>query len=122
MRKNLNLKTSWYTSENWNSLIEDGFLPVLAIQSPETHKGTPIHFPEIAPRTKDLDTQEFLRYLEKKVSARKIINSFDILSHISCAPKGVVLLTDKQDDPYREILREYLGRYLDSEITEYEYH
>lgn len=118
MRKNLNLKTSWYSKENWEEVIKNGYLPILAIRNPETHKGTPIHFPQLSPR---YNLQEYREYLEERVVAWKIINSFDVLSHLSCAPVGVVLMTNHKEDPYREVLGDYLGSYLDTEVTEYEY-
>lgn len=121
MRKNLNLKLSWYTPENLNTLIEDGYLPVFVMKNPAVYKGTPIHFPKLVPHGKNITEEEYRNYLEKEIVAWKIINSFDVLSHVSCAPKGVVLLTSTKDDPFRKILGEYLGRYLENKITEYEY-
>lgn len=122
MRKNINLLVSWYSPENMKSLIEDGYLPLLAIGKPEVYSGTPIHFPFLAPRVKDLSPQEYKDYLNTRVTAWRLINTFDILSHVSCAPQGVVILTDLKDDPYREILREYLNYHLETDVTEYEYH
>lgn len=119
MRKNLNLKLSWYTPENWEKLIESGYLPILAIETPDRFRGTPIHFPKLAP--KRLGTTEYKDYLEEKIKPWKILNSMDVLSHVSCAPKGVVILTSTKDDPYRKILGEYLESYLESEVSEYEY-
>lgn len=114
MRKNLNLKTSWYTPENWEILINSGYLPVLAIHSPETHKGTAIHFPKIAP-LREVSQKEYRIYLEENIESWKLIVSLDTLSHVACAPEGVVILTDLEDDPYRKVLGEFLG------IEEYEY-
>lgn len=119
MRKNLNLKLSWYTPENWDKLIEDGYLPVLAIESPEIFYGTPIHFPELMPH--EISLEEYQSYLERRIVSWKIINTFNVLFHVSCAPKGIVILTSKEDDRYRGVLGKYLGRYLETEPTEYEY-
>lgn len=121
MRKNLKVKLSWYSPENLKILVDDGYLPIFAIASPEVYKGTPIHLPVIAPRVKDLSVQEYKSYLENRVIAWKVINSMDVLSHVSCAPKGVVILTDLEKDPYREVLGKFLGGYLSEEVTEYEY-
>lgn len=121
MRKNLNLHVSWYSPENMETLIEDGYLPLLAIGKPEVYQSTPIHFPFIAPRVKNLSLSEYQEYLNTRVTAWRLINTFDVLSHVSCAPRGVVILTDLEDDPYREILREYLDLHLETEVREYEY-
>lgn len=120
MRKNLDLKLSWYSPENWETLIEDGYLPILAIQSPKLLQGTPIHFPELSPKGGN-DLPGYKEYLENKIRGWKIVNSLDVLSHISNATKGVVVLTNHQEDPFRETLGKYLGKFLTSEVTEYEY-
>lgn len=121
MRKNLNLKLSWYSPDNLKKLVEDGYLPVLAIDKPEVYAGTPIHFRQIAPRVKELSLKEYKDYLESVIKSWKIVNSFDVLCHVSCAPNGVVILTDQKEDPYREILGKFLGKYMGSELKEYEY-
>ena len=121
MRKNLELKLSWYSLKNWEDLIKAGYLPILAIHTPKIFKGTPIHYPQISPRVKDFSLQEYKDYLKEKVIGWKIINTLEVLSHVSCAPKGVVILTDTMNDPYRSVLGEYLGEYLNQEVTEYEY-
>lgn len=120
MRKNLNLKLSWYTPENWEKVIKDGYLPILAIREPESFRGTPIHFPELAPKSKTLNSTEFMEYLRKRVSYWKILNSFDILSHVASS-SGVVIFTDTQEDQYRVVLRDYFQCFLDTEVSEYEY-
>ena len=119
MRKNLNLKLSWYTPENWDKVIKDEYLPVLAVRDPKSFKGTPIHFPELAPK-RNLTSTEFMEYLQKRISYWKILNSFDVLSHVASS-KGVVLFTDTQEDQFRVVLRDYFQCFLDTEITEYEY-
>lgn len=120
MRKKLNLKTSWYSKENWDRVIEDGYLPLLAIKDPETHKNTPIHFPKLAPRVKDLTVEEYENYLNTEVIKWKLLNTFDVLKHLASA-SGVVLFTDLKDDPYREALRNSLSKSIENGVSEYDY-
>ena len=54
MRKDLNVKLSWMSEDNWKFFIEQGFLPILAINHPRHNSGTRVHFPELAPKMKVL--------------------------------------------------------------------
>lgn len=125
MRKDLNVKLSWMSEDNWNSLIEAGYLPVLAINHPRHNSGTRVHFPELAPKMKVLRKfenpgEEYYRWLSEKINKWEILHTIDILAHLACA-SGVVILTEKEDDPFRSILGEYLDGVLDNKITEYEW-
>lgn len=125
MRKDLNVKLSWMSEDNWNSLIEDGYLPVLAINHPRHNSGTRVHFPELAPKMKVLRKfenpgEEYYRWLSEKINKWEILHTIDILAHLACA-SGVVILTEKEDDPFRSILGEFLDGVLDNKITEYEW-
>lgn len=125
MRKDLNVKLSWMSEDNWNSLIEAGYLPVLAINHPRHNSGTRVHFPELAPKMKVLrkfenPEEEYYRWLSEKINKWEILHTIDILAHLACA-SGVVILTEKEDDPFRSILGEFLDGVLDNKITEYEW-
>lgn len=125
MRKDLNVKLSWMSEDNWNSLIEAGYLPVLAINHPRHNSGTRVHFPELAPKMKVLRKfenpgEEYYRWLSEKINKWEILHTIDILAHLACA-SGVVILTEKEDDPFRSILGEFLDGVLDNKITEYEW-
>lgn len=125
MRKDLNVKLSWMSEDNWNSLIEAGYLPVLAINHPRHNSGTRVHFPELAPKMKILrkfenPEEEYYRWLSEKINKWEILHTVDILAHLACAD-GVVILTEKEDDPFRSILGEFLDGVLDNKITEYEW-
>lgn len=125
MRKDLNVKLSWMSEDNWNSLIEAGYLPVLAINHPRHNSGTRVHFPELAPKMKILRKfenpgEEYYRWLSEKINKWEILHTVDILAHLACAD-GVVILTEKEDDPFRSILGEFLDGVLDNKITEYEW-
>lgn len=125
MRKDLNVKLSWMSEDNWNSLIEAGYLPVLAINHPRHNSGTRVHFPELAPKMKVLRKfenpgEEYYRWLSEKINKWEILHTVDILAHLACA-SGVVILTEKEDDPFRSILGEFLDGVLDNKITEYEW-
>lgn len=125
MRKDLNVKLSWMSEDNWNSLIEAGYLPVLAINHPRHNSGTRVHFPQLAPKMKILRKfenpgEEYYRWLSEKINKWEILHTIDILAHLACA-SGVVILTEKEDDPFRSILGEFLDGVLDNKITEYEW-
>lgn len=125
MRKDLNVKLSWMSEDNWNSLIEAGYLPVLAINHPRHNSGTRVHFPELAPKMKVLRKfenpgEEYYRWLSERINKWEILHTIDILAHLACA-SGVVILTEKEDDPFRSILGEFLDGVLDNKITEYEW-
>lgn len=125
MRKDLNVKLSWMSEDNWNSLIEAGYLPVLAINHPRHNSGTRVHFPELAPKMKVLRKfenpgEEYYRWLSEKINKWEILHTIDILAHLACA-SGVVILTEKEEDPFRSILGEFLDGVLDNKITEYEW-
>lgn len=126
MRKDLDVKLSWMSEENWQDLINDGYLPVLAINHPKHHGGTRIHFPELAPKIKYLKDSEnpgrdYYARLSENVNKWEILHILDVLAHLACAD-GVVILTEKENDPYRKILGEFLDGVLDNKITEYEWH
>ena len=125
MRKDLDVKLSWMSEENWEKFINLGYLPILAIRHPYNFYKTPIHFPELAAiKKKDLDLEEtkdgFWDFLVSKVNPWKLLNKFDVLAHLASA-SGVIILTEKEEDPFRELLGKFLNcGILENPITEYE--
>ena len=128
MRKDLCVCLSWMSDENWRRAIEIGFLPILAINHPRNFEGTQIHFPDLAPKMKYLkkieDIEEakdmYWDSLSRVVSPWKTLHTFDILAHLSSA-SGVMIFTERKEDPFREILGQYLDGILNFKIREYEW-
>lgn len=125
MRKELKVKMSWLSKENWDNLINEGYLPVLAIKHPKRYMKTPIHFQDLAFKQKPYESLEeskdiYWDMLTEKVNPWKILNTFDILAHLAGAT-GIVILTEKKDDPFRGILGKFLDGFLDEKITEYDW-
>lgn len=125
MRKNLDVKLSWMSDENWDAFIEAGYLPILAINHPGHHGGTRIHFPELAPKMRvlrkfDDPLREYQNWITENINKHEVLRIIDILAHLACAD-GVVILTEKEDDPFRVVLGEFLDGILDNKITEYEW-
>lgn len=125
MRKELKVKMSWLSKDNWEKLIDSGYLPVLAISHPRRFGKTQIHFPELSFKLKHYKSLEeakdiYWDMLSEKVNPWKILNTFDVLAHLACA-SGVVILTDRENDPFREVLGKFLDGILDEKITEYEW-
>ena len=125
MRKDLNVKLSWMSEDNWKFFIEQGFLPILAINHPRHNSGTRVHFPELAPKMKVLRKfenpgEEYYNWLSEKVNKWEILHTLDVLAHLASA-SGVIILTEKEDDPFRKILGAFLDGILDEKITEYEW-
>lgn len=121
---NTNVKLSWLSEDNWKNLIEAGYLPVLAINYPNRFKNTAIHFPELAPNLESLRTSKpefnYLKGLYQNVNRRHLFRIFDVLTHLACAD-GIVVLTEKEDDPYRKILGKFLAEGLENGASEYEW-
>lgn len=127
MRKKLNVKMSWMSEENFENAIKLGYLPILAVNHPKRFRGTKIHFPELAPKVKDFKElpleeakNEYLKALKSLGNPWKILNKFDLLAHLSSA-SGIMILTEKEKDPYREVLSTYFNGILDSDIVDYEW-
>ena len=125
IRKDLDVKLSWFSWENWKEAVERGYLPVLAIVNPKTHKNTPVHFPLLAPRVNPIYEREeqldmYWDHLHGTINPWRVLNTFDVLSHLSCS-SGIMVLTEKEIDPFRELLGMYLDGILDHKITEYEW-
>lgn len=125
MRKDLDVKLSWLSKENLEYFINQGYLPILAVYRPFRYGGTQIHFPWLAPnpnflRAFDCPEDAYFGYLSENVNKRRTLKAFDTLAHLACA-SGIILMTEKEDDPYRFILGEFLDGVLNYPIREYEW-
>lgn len=110
------IKLSWLSDENWENSISQGFLPILAIKYPPKFFKTQIHFPELTSndyQTTDLEEAKDLYWNDlQDLNKKQIIRKLSVLSHLSCAYSGVMIFTENQDDPYREVLSQFLGNEL----------
>lgn len=127
MRKKLNVALTWMSEENWEASISLGYLPVLVMNHPKRFSGSPIHFPELSPRLKDLEMENieeskdlYYDYLVSSVTPWKFLNTLDVLGHLACS-SGIMIFTDSKDDPYREVLGSFLDNLLESNVREYDW-
>ena len=124
-KKDLNIKLSWFSKENWTKFVELGFLPILAFKNPKRYKGTPIHFPELSTefpgKCKDEEMKDiFWDILSKEISSWKLLHTFDILSHLT-RTDNIIILTPYKEDHLRETLGDFLSKLLGMDIKEYEW-
>ena len=110
------IRLSWLSDENWDEAISQGFLPILAIKYPPRFFKTQIHFPELIHneyQTTDLEEAKDLYWNDlQDLNKKRIIRKLSVLSHIANASSGIMIFTELQEDPYREVLGQFLGNEL----------
>lgn len=104
------IKTACYTKENWEEVLDSGFLPILATKNSDLYYHTPIHMPELAPTDNEGDIEEKKDlYWDSltRVKLGKTLKTLDILAHLSCS-QGCVVMVDPKYEEYLEVLESWL--------------